>query len=80
MSPHFERALRFAETTEKSGAWTLDEIHRLALELQQTHDLAIIAAEMKAEQRADESSGGSGDGGDGYRNLAEEIRKLRVDQ
>lgn len=80
MSPHFQRALQFAETSEKGGAWTLAEIHRLAYELQITHDLAIAAAANIAKSWAAECCGGSGEGGEGYLNLANTINNLRVDK
>ena len=80
MSPHFERAMRFAETSEAGGSWTLSEIHRLALELQETHDAAISSAARKAKEWGLEACGGTGEGGDGYMNLAKSIENLRVDK
>jgi hypothetical protein len=77
MSPHFERALKFAETSEKAGAWTLSELHRLSCEFQRTHDLAIHEAAQKAMAWAAECDGASGDG---YRNLASSISDLRFEK
>lgn len=85
MSPHFERALRFAEAQQagidpkKMHDWTLSQLHSLAFEFQQTHDLAIHTAAMKAYSWGEEA-GGKGHGGDGYMNLAESIDKLKVDR
>jgi hypothetical protein len=60
MSPHFERALRFAEAQQNGlnnsaiHDWTLSQLHALALEFQTTHDLAISAAAKIADTEGDE--------------------------
>lgn len=78
MSPHFARALRFAETSEKAGAWTLAELHRLAFEFQETHDLAISAAATKATDIT--TAWGGGEMSADHKALAEAIRDMRVDK
>lgn len=78
MSPHFERALKFAETSDNPGAWTLAELHRLALEFERTHELAIHAAARVAYQWGEEAAGGTGQGGEGYFNLAAIIENMKV--
>src|ERR1041385_5904522 len=83
MSPHFARALKFAESQQNGGKahdWTLSQLHELAFELQQTHDMAIHQAAMIAMSWSKEAGGGSGQGGEGYANLAEAINKLKVDK
>lgn len=73
MSPHFERALRFAEMQQnghepsKMHDWTLSQLHSLALEFQETHDRAIYAAARRAEES-------------GAADLAEAITALKVDR
>lgn len=81
MSPHFENALKFAESQQNGKPplhdWTLSQLHALAFELQQTHDMAIHQAAMIAMSWSKEAGDGAGEG---YANLAEAINKLKVDR
>lgn len=66
-----ETALRFAKPE-----WTVAQMHDLRGLLAQAYVMGLSDAARTAESWADQSCGGSGTGGEGYRNLARSILGL----
>lgn len=53
--------------------WTVKQVHEVALALRQNYNHGLWVASQMAEEWAALCSGGTGQGGDGYKNLASAI-------
>lgn len=56
---------------------TIVELRQLAINYEKWYNAGLIDAARKADSWGEESGGGSGTGGEGYKNLANSIRDMQ---